>query len=83
MLEQAHSAPPTARKTAKMSPQSDSEAVRRNQMIWLARQSLGKDMAITNKTPTSHQRPWTTNRPQDAATKGNASWEGPTVWPHL
>jgi hypothetical protein len=80
ILEQAQLASPVAYKTVK---ESGHGAVRRNQLIWLAKHSLGKELAVTKKTPSPHDQPWDVSRRQCGGTKGHASWEGPTVWPHM
>jgi hypothetical protein len=80
VLEQVQPALPEAYKTVK---QSDDGTIRRNQMIWLVKHSLGKDNAAEKEKLSPHAQPWDTSRPQDDDAKSNASWQGPTVWPHL
>jgi hypothetical protein len=83
ILEQARSVLPVAYKTVKTTTQSSKADTRRNQLIWLVKQSQGKDAGAANKEPSPHERPWTTTQPKADGVKTTSSWEGLTVWPHM
>lgn len=83
ILEQAQSALPEAYKTVKSTTDSNNADARRSQLIWLVKHSLGRNVDAAKHTPSPHGRVWDTRQLQDDGAKGNASWEGPTVWPHM
>jgi hypothetical protein len=80
ILEQSRSVLPVAYKTVKTTTGSNA---RHDQLIWLVKQSQGKDAGAAIKKPSPHERPWTSTQPKSNGVKATSSWEGPTVWPHM
>lgn len=93
MVQQARSALPTeVYKTIKEKPaeqqQAEDAVIRRDQLIWLARQSLA-DGGVAKKMPLSpHSQPWGPSPAQRGQEQDGAKEDGsgvviPSVWPHL
>jgi hypothetical protein len=78
-LKQADPVGPKMYKTVKEKRCND-KAVRRNQLIWLVKHSLGKEAGVAMVSP--HELPWASN---DAVKeeKNDGARPGVTVWPHL
>ncbi|KAL5442255.1 hypothetical protein PMIN06_008105 [Paraphaeosphaeria minitans] len=79
LLEQAQSAGPKMYKTVKEKG-CDNRAVRRNQLIWLVKHSLGKERVGKKASP--HELPCSTNT-AGKQEKKEATRVDVTVWPHL
>ncbi|KAL1612763.1 hypothetical protein SLS60_000992 [Paraconiothyrium brasiliense] len=81
ILEQPQSVAPNIYKTIKEKDRDD-KAIRRNQLIWLVKHSLGKGGAAAKSSP--HDLPWSTRYVDKV---GDVKVEGGrldvTVWPHL
>ncbi|KAL5373600.1 hypothetical protein DPSP01_012599 [Paraphaeosphaeria sporulosa] len=79
LLEQAQSAGPKMYKTVK-EKDFDNNAVRRDQLIWLVKHSLGKERV--GKKTSLYELPWCTNN-VGKQEKKELTQVGVTVWPHL
>ncbi|KAJ4292804.1 hypothetical protein N0V90_009467 [Kalmusia sp. IMI 367209] len=85
ILQQPQSAVPQVYKTVKEKVSVDDKVIGRNRLIWLIKQSFGKDSASSTKV-SPHHLPWFTggdDKDLSSSKRDGRELEGITVWPHL